>query len=639
MVAAVLVAASSVACSDDNEETKSWSGKKPTVEAGEATSTTLSFTVTPNDADKTAWVCVKKSEAIPSASEILSSGTVVDKAAGATVQVAAELAPSTEYVIQVAAQCGDEALLIDPLTMTTAEETVDGGIELTNLVEAVYTADNTNSVGQYTLTLSSCATNSYAYPDEVGGLSVSITFYNALDSDPLNATLPSGTYEAGNDKSAFTWDPNYSIAYIRTAEGDDGMSYTIPAAGSVIVQRDADTYTVSLDITALTGEEIKATYKGAIVFTQAMSNDYESFTSDQNVTLTEGQGRYYGNWDYPHADDWMLQFFNGTFEDNNIVDGYYICLADIFTHKLDNYNTATPVIEDGTYSVTKVLTTEVSYNIPQTVTYGYSMEYMGEEYNQGSYLIQIDRSTGRKYIAYFDSGTITVKRTGDVYNFDFDVKTADGISIKATFSNKMTIVNYNDRDKTQPTRLGGTLTKDVELNLGSNAEALAFNMGSILYPNYNSWLLCIGTPNGDSWKGDYITTEFLAPSSYGNTLQPGTYTVFKSSDSKKDPGSYDLLPGWITRSGNCLYTWYADMSSTDDGGYQGVLGRVTEGTMTVTQSGDNYTFVFNFIDDEGHKITGEWTGKVEQSNLSTAKQHKARKALPKLPKVKRSRLR
>jgi len=653
----MLFAAVFAACSDDNndENEKVWSGEKPTIVAGEATATTLSFSINTKDADKTAWVCVKKTETIPTANQILSTGTTVAKSSSAVTQTATGLTASTEYVIQVAAQCGNDAVLISPLSMTTAAEETpaeDKGETLNSVVDATYTTES-STVGNYSLTFSKGTMDANGYPANVGDMLITLDLYNTVDADAVNATLPSGEYVPNTDKSAFSFSPNGCIIYEREELGDEGLVYSFLTSGKITVARSGDVYTITIDCIDLAGNTVKATYEGVIAFVQGASSAYEDFTTDQNVSFTDGQARYYGNWDYPHADDWMAEFFSGEFNsEGELIDGYYLSVADIFTHKLADTSVATPVIEDGTYECIQIATDQEESIRPMTFTYGNTLEFYGETYITGTYLVKVDKTTGLRSIAYITGGTITVSRSGNTYNFTFDMVASTGIKVTGSFSNTMIIGNYCN-NASQPVRMGGTLTEDVNLEFATDNQAVAYMLGNYLYPDYNSWMLMMGSHELTS--GAYITTEFLAPISDGLTIKPGTYTIFKSSDSKKDPGTYEPLPGHISRGGDLYYSWYVDLSSTDSEGYASVLGRVVGGTMTIAQSGSDYTFTFDFLDDEDHKIQGSWTGPLSiqdatedteeakamkvKSKRSTSNRATVKKAKQQLDKMKQQSMR
>lgn len=93
--------------------------KNPTIEltAGEATDSSLSFTITTTEAESVAWLAIEASEATPTASEVLANGTKVE--ANKSVECSAsDLEQNTEYTI-VAAVKNSKAVDKKEIKMTT----------------------------------------------------------------------------------------------------------------------------------------------------------------------------------------------------------------------------------------------------------------------------------------------------------------------------------------------------------------------------------------------------------------------------------------------------------------------------------------------------------------------------------------
>ena len=93
--------------------------KNPTVAItiGEATETSIAFTITSTDADEVKYLVVETSEGTPSATEVLTNGTVAEANAEAGCYVA-ELKAETEYTI-VAAAKNAKAVVKAEAKMTT----------------------------------------------------------------------------------------------------------------------------------------------------------------------------------------------------------------------------------------------------------------------------------------------------------------------------------------------------------------------------------------------------------------------------------------------------------------------------------------------------------------------------------------
>ena len=87
-----------------------------------------------------------------------------------------------------------------------------------------------------------------------------------------------------------------------------------------------------MDIVMEDGEPFRGHFKGDIIFEkyepETPQGTYQPFTEDQEVSFTLAQGRYYGNWFCPHADDMLLQFYHGNFNENEVLtNGYYLQLS------------------------------------------------------------------------------------------------------------------------------------------------------------------------------------------------------------------------------------------------------------------------------------------------------------------------
>lgn len=94
-------------------------------------------------------------------------------------------------------------------------------------------------------------------------------------------------------------------------------------------------------------------------------------------------------------------------------------------------------------------------------------------------------------------------------------------------------------------------------------------------------------------------------------LEARTYTVVPYEEYTKQP-LVDRLPGWVctgSSNGKSLYpsgTWYQTLS----GGAVTGCANATEGTVTVTRNGDEYTISWDFVSDAGKQVKGSYTGPV-----------------------------
>ena len=116
--------------------------KNPTIElsAGEATESSLSFTITTTEAESVAWLAIESSEATPTASEVLANGTKVE--ANKSVECSAtDLEQNTEYTI-VAAVKNSKAVDKKEIKMTTeASDPASTQFKRKSAAEAEFTAE------------------------------------------------------------------------------------------------------------------------------------------------------------------------------------------------------------------------------------------------------------------------------------------------------------------------------------------------------------------------------------------------------------------------------------------------------------------------------------------------------------------
>ena len=128
-----------VACEDNGKVDEV---KNPTIEltAGEATESSLSFTIKTTEAESVAWLAIEASEATPTASEVLANGTNVE--ANKSVEcTATDLEENTEYTI-VAAVKNSKAVDKKEIKMTTKSFDPEATqFKRTSEAEVEFTAD------------------------------------------------------------------------------------------------------------------------------------------------------------------------------------------------------------------------------------------------------------------------------------------------------------------------------------------------------------------------------------------------------------------------------------------------------------------------------------------------------------------
>lgn len=552
---------------------------------------------------------VIKGETVPSSTQVIETGTeVVCKGSGSTQVVIDNLKPGTPYVIVFVAKDDNDKVTLARTEATTLEE--EGVIRLDMLLDALYRTDNPEGNGNYEFIIANSEDVT-----EAGDIQMLINLYNVPDADPINAVIPTGEYLPEASCAEFTYDPSYT--YISMMATDTELVQS-PILGTVTVEREGSIYTITVaGILMTTSQEIVVRYTGPMQFVESASSAFERFDEPQTgIAFEHAQGRYWGNWYYPFADDMGLEFFTGEFDENNAqVKGYYFYLGTLFMPKYADYNNPNIPIAEGTYTVTTPPIYQNTMAQPFTFDYGHVEDFWGEEVYVGSYVTYIDYENGIRKIGLITGGTVDVKANGSGYDMQFNLLTEEGVTITGTYSGDVALYNYNDNDQKPEfgPRPWTTLTEDHQMNIPADSEGLAYLMGDYMKNGHDVWFLTIlytDPVTGES-TGDMFTTEILVDHSNGVHLPTGEFAI------KWDQTDHVMLPGYRDSSGGVLFSYYGDMTP-DSEGYASQVAPLESGTVTITQvdgdamnqMGGTYKFEFNTVDDGGNRIYGEWTGTV-----------------------------
>ena len=586
-------------CSDDdNEEAPKVS--PPTVSMSVAalqpTEVSVKFTLT-NTAE-CRWMMLEEEKDLPDMEKILNEGHVLNLKSDSVITMT-NLKGNSNLTFVAAAKGPGGSTMATPLMVTTPKDENADVLQTDVLIEATYRNDNKIGAGQYGVILSNAEPSASGDPANVGDFQVFLDLYNEADADPLNAVLPAGEYLPDNTLAPFTWNPAKCIFCVRTAEGNDGITAMPFVDGTVTVKQVEGGYDVLVVASLLSGESVKVHYAGDLQFVQTGTSN-ERFDKDQNVTFEKAGGLYYGNWFRYFCDDMNLEFYTGEKDENGkIVDGYYLSVP-AFMDKLADPYTPDVRLQEGTYRILdRQLTSQNT--VPMIIQKGEHVELFGDYYDVGTYLTYHNGTNGQMQLGICKEGTMVVKHVGSGYKIDFDLTTEEGHKITGVYEGELHLKNHCDNKDHEPVRPWSTLPADRVLNIPADAVAEAYLMGDYIQPGINVWMLVV-SPTETSTPGDMFTTELFTE---GDTFDFGTYEV------KKAFQPFCALPGFIEYAGQPLYSWVGDLANLDDEGYAQTLAPIAEGTMVYSQEGDAQKFVFDMLDDAGHKVTGSWTGTVK----------------------------
>ncbi|MDE5794621.1 MAG: hypothetical protein K2I08_07865 [Muribaculaceae bacterium] len=458
-------------------------------------------------------------------------------------------------------------------------------------------------LGVYAFTLASSEPDQWGLPPQVGDAELSLELVGALSEDRLNAELPAGYYRAGAGKAAGEFDIQKSGLTLRLDDGEDGTNMYPIVDGTVDVRKDGENYQIKAELVLLQGGTVALAYEGPLTFVPGIM-ETEQFTEDLEFSFTGAQARFYDNWYYPFATDLTLQFYSGEFGDNgDQVEGYWLNL-DTFMPKYIRNPEGSVALADGVYSPEPREVIANYTNLPFTYTKGHTLDFWGTLYPAGSYLNKREKN-GRSFRGYIVDGTMTVSGNGS--KVEFDLVTDNGKKIKASYDGEIKFFDFSEPDKVPD--YSSTLTEDVKLNFLPGTVALSYNLGDYIKEGLYQFDVLVTDPGQE--HGDFIMIEV---SSDEQVLPDGVYTINNA-----------LLPftgieGSIDYGGQMLYSWYGDLDSADEDGYQTKISPIMGGTMTVSTTDDGQRkLVFDLQDGKGHTITGEYQGVFYNYSESAAK--------------------
>ena len=464
------------------------------------------------------------------------------------------------------------------------------------LIGATYAVEGDRAL--YAVEIGQTMPDKYGDPIRVGEAQLRIVLNGNLSENRYEAAIPTGYYRLNGDH-LFSIDVNQSAAWVRAAEGTEmgAVGTVLFVDGTVDVRRDGDNYDIRIEMIGIDGAYYDFSYEGPIKFDVAASS-YEEFQEDSNVAFEGGQMIFYGNWYQPYSHDATLQLYTGEFDvNNNQKNGYWLTIPVEMPHKEDPMS-KNVTLTDGTYKIDARQSAYESTWLPMTFRAGTTIDLWGVKYYAGTYVTNVELS-GRRMIGLVKDGTITV--SGDGSNIAVDFTLDNGKKFTGSYSGRLVTDNRCDNATSQTVLPPySSLQADRQLNFTDATRASLFSLGetATLADATESFMLQIMDPSGA--KGDFL--QIVYTSAY-NGLADGTYTVSALPVNDKD-----IQPGTLNYGAVPVLSWFGDLGDLDADGYQNTTAPLTSGTMTVTTEGNIHKFVFDFTDDNGHAIKGEYSG-------------------------------
>lgn len=459
----------------------------------------------------------------------------------------------------------------------------DYEFEMTEFMGYFYEAYGNDGEDNYFVWFSDTPFDANGYV-EVGGTYYLFDMYAAPGT---GSTIPAGTYTLGTEyeTAAMTISSDMSMYLYQGADETSTVALSF-TEGTLEVTADGGTYTFDAVLTDTEGKTHHVTYTGPA--------GLEGEDPDPDPDPEPGDGGLSGPVDFVASlaaagyasDENGVMAVTMQFTDMEVdSEGYVIPPGAMLTAEV-----YMPFNEDGKLALGtyEVADTYEEYTVATGIDfYGYTL---------GTYVVHYpDENTYETGLISSGTMEITGSRDFDLYTITCDFTTAEGVSVKCTYSGNMVVQGM-------PGPLS-TLTGDYTLDLtGAMAEAAYY--GDYYGTGGGNWMINI-EPSGDT--GDALAVDFAVEGlDYSAGIPTGTYTA--AATQYPEPGEY--LVGY--ENGGYLYgTWYLNYVAGELAGYAPAIS----GDLNITNNGDGtYELSFSHVDDLGYTWSGSWSGTIFTSD-------------------------
>lgn len=571
------------ACGDDPVEDAAQVAPQPdpetpgvTLVAGAQTAESMSFTITPSNADRCAYICVKtegggtEEPAAPTAEAILSEGEEVSATEATEQTIEAEV--GAVYYIYAAAAREDAVSEVATLVLEK-EPAYDITVEATSSSGNYYTT--WSGQGNYTVRFTDIVF------DETGaaasaGHAIDIDLFGPASNNAMTPVIPAGTYTFvdGWETPDYTFGGSHCVI---TRTDDEGgiVSKSSMASGELRVKIDENG---AYDIVGYIGakDEAGTLYKVVYKGTTVIVNKSGEVGSDQTVENTElGFAVYGGNADRTLVGEYY--FSTGTVpvdptDPTTALGSGWLFHFDLWGALSEDDDRA--VLPAGKY---------VSDEKHGSGTLDPSYTRLMYYYMTGS--------TPTMSEFYYDQAEIDVEHVAEGYRITGRFTLEDGHLLTLTYEGAIDFENqaapmFGDVNATFAT-LSGEYRGD-EYNSGADYYRLRFTVDeneslffcADLYATHTDDLA-----NPVIADGDYTPSTGIAPFTIkqGGTLMGylnGTYIA------RRDPATKEITS----------YTF------------------VKEGKLAVARSGEVYTFTLDLVSTDDFHLQGTYTGPLSIDN-------------------------
>lgn len=596
-----------------------------TIAAGNASSTTLQFTLTLRDADKCTYLCTPKADPAPTADQILSGGTTITASGTVTID---QLTPNTTYILSAVAAKGKAYSKLETLQNTTSAPDVHPAVVLT-----------AGTVTPTTLTFSAALSNSetaaYVCLEKTATLNIPKAEAIIADGRPIAesgefkveqltegttyiiaaAVVHSGIYSEVTTIEMTTSIPAPIVTVMTGSSAETTLTFSVALSGFdkaafLCIKKEEGTPVPTAEKILAEGSPITKSdlftvegLEAGTLYMIAVAAQYKTVYSEvKTIEMTtqaaaggpltfnrQVAGGYYGVPEGGRYGEYLVVVADGETVEN---EGVYTTTGAGHAMSIDFYQFAP--------------TTTASITLPDR-NYNFSTTKGMTTFHPDKTYCMVNDGKGTITKVTFTSGTIKVSKIGSTYTFAIALTTTDGEEFNATYTGPAVIENKTESGIAKLPEL----EKDVkDMNF---IRALA----KYYHPNegYDQCVVNLYDVEPTVNQGsDYLSTaghmlslDLTTAVSEKMQLQEGIYKV----SATEKPGTFTAGEQVEFMDTMLAIGTYCEERNDK---FESVYGFVNSGTVKITRSGDNYRFEIDFTTSKYYYITGTYEGKVEMTD-------------------------
>lgn len=413
-------------------------------------------------------------------------------------------------------------------------------------------------------------------PMNPGDYILSLDMWGDLSADHTHPILPEGIYTASQGRANHTFNLQHTLAiFNREQVGTQfKIDYIRFTDGTVTVKHVVEGYDIRARFETEAGEVYDFSYTGSVDIADWSDDEKETWEIGQDVTM-EPTAVTKTKWEDPEGDNYYLRCFDAEITDDGLHcknPGTKLQIS-LWVERGADFT--------GTFTVGE-------RKVPGHVG-------PGERFAMGaveSYCERVMPDLSVKY-SLITGGKVKIDRNADdTYTFDADFTTPDGFTVKGHWTLPVEIFVARESPQT-------TLTEDVVFNPIQCSEIRYF--GDYYETETSNYTLFLAD------EDEILGLDLCAPKDDGTRFPTGTFTVAATH------AANTLIPGTVAATGANPSCYVRYNLVTGDAA---AVAPVVSGTLTVTETGGQYIFVYELYDDYNrvddslrpHKISGSWTG-------------------------------